>query len=206
MGNLGGSPRSNYPKIDEQKLLNVSQKKQEEHTPVIRPSRSTTERITEKTVQTKTGKGSRSARPDQIDESYDTADRVDDIMRSLRRHEWQQVDSVGEELTRLLDDRRPGEIDDDHLDSILGAAVVFLGAYLLHRRYNTEQPVQVQSDEGAVLAVIDQHDGQTKQPAIRDALDWSATKASRVTSRLEDDGKIEKLQLGRENIVRKSED
>lgn len=85
--------------------------------------------------------------------------------------------------------------------------IMLLGAisYLLHRRYQSG-PVTVQSDEEAVLALLEDHDGTMKQPELRDALDWSDSKISRVTSRLESDGTIEKYQLGRENIVKRVED
>lgn len=107
-----------------------------------------------------------------------------------------------------LADRVSVTQDDGSVDwATVGMSVAATGAlvgsaYLLHRR--TQEPaVQVQSDEDAVLAVLEKHDGQTTQPRIRDELDWSASKVSRVTSRLEDDGEIKKLQLGRENVLKR---
>lgn len=85
----------------------------------------------------------------------------------------------------------------------VGAAALLAGAaYAFHRR-RSPPTIAVQSDEEAVMEVLQQHDGQTTQPRIRDALDWSASKVSRVTSRMEDDGQIKKLQLGRENVVKR---
>lgn len=90
--------------------------------------------------------------------------------------------------------------------STLAAVLVLAGGYLLNRRFHPSSPaVMVQSDEEAVLAILDEHGGQLKQPQIRDALDWSDAKTSRVTSRLGDDGTITKLQLGRENVVKRVE-
>jgi hypothetical protein len=59
--------------------------------------------------------------PDHIDASYNTADRVDEVMASLRRDEWQQYNGVGDEIAGLLDRKRPEAMDDDQLEDRLTA-------------------------------------------------------------------------------------
>lgn len=110
------------------------------------------------------------------------------------------ADRVSDTVTR--DD---GSVDWPTVGVSVGAAALLVGAaYALHRRTRTP-PIQVQSDEDAVLEVLQQHDGQTTQPTIQEALDWTPSKVSRVTTRMEDDGQIKKLQLGRENVVKRVE-
>lgn len=57
--------------------------------------------------------------PDHIDASYNTADRVDEVVRSLRRDEWQDRDGVGETLAALLDDQRPDEMTSEQIEDTL---------------------------------------------------------------------------------------
>ncbi|ATW88506.1 IclR-like helix-turn-helix domain-containing protein [Halohasta litchfieldiae] len=58
------------------------------------------------------------------------------------------------------------------------------------------------TNETQVVDLLDQHDGQLKQADIVDSLDWSKSKTSRVLSELADDGTVEKLRIGRENVIR----
>lgn len=57
--------------------------------------------------------------PDHIDASYNTADRVEKVMDSLRRDEWQQYDGVGKNLAGMLEDQRPAAMDDEDLEDRL---------------------------------------------------------------------------------------
>lgn len=61
-----------------------------------------------------------------------------------------------------------------------------------------EQPL---SDEARVFKLLDQHDGQLRQSAVVEETGWSKSKVSRVLSRMADEGDIEKINIGRENIV-----
>jgi len=58
------------------------------------------------------------------------------------------------------------------------------------------------TNESQVIDVLEQHDGQLKQADIVEALDWSKSKTSRVLSEMADDGAIQKIRLGRENVIR----
>lgn len=60
---------------------------------------------------------------------------------------------------------------------------------------------EILTDAERVQAVLEAHGGRMKQAAIADELDWSASKTSRVLADMVEDGTVEKLQLGRENLV-----
>lgn len=117
---------------------------------------------------------------------------------------------------------------------VLGAAIVILaivgvGAFAVYRHRGafgsgvdaaapagdqpqsapvTENEAQqpVRTDEERVLDCIAAHGGRVKQAAIAEEFDWSASKTSRVISSMADDGAVEKIQLGRENLVTLPED
>jgi hypothetical protein len=57
------------------------------------------------------------------------------------------------------------------------------------------------TDEERVHAVVDDHGGQVRQSVIVSETDWSKSKVSRVLSRMAEDGTIEKIPIGRENVV-----
>ncbi|MDY6762042.1 MAG: hypothetical protein SVY41_03260 [Candidatus Nanohaloarchaea archaeon] len=92
------------------------------------------------------------------------------------------------------------------------AASVFITLavlYLLYRYHfrdwQSGDQVTVQSDEEKLLAVLDSHDRKTTQPVLQKETGWSASKVSRVTDALEEKGELEKLRLGRKNIVQRPE-
>ncbi|MFB6109837.1 MAG: helix-turn-helix transcriptional regulator [Halodesulfurarchaeum sp.] len=57
------------------------------------------------------------------------------------------------------------------------------------------------TDEDRVRRVLQAEGGRMKQSAIVEELDWSKSKTSRVLSQMEEDGEIEKLRIGRENVI-----
>ncbi|WP_394342372.1 helix-turn-helix transcriptional regulator [Salinigranum rubrum] len=57
------------------------------------------------------------------------------------------------------------------------------------------------TDEERIHAVVDDHGGQVRQSVIVSETDWSKSKVSRVLSRMAEDGTIEKIPIGRENVV-----
>lgn len=61
------------------------------------------------------------------------------------------------------------------------------------------------TDREQVLALLSDGD-RVKQTHIRDELGWSDSKTSRVLSEMADDDDIEKLRIGRENVVRSADD
>ncbi|MFC3958984.1 helix-turn-helix transcriptional regulator [Halovivax cerinus] len=62
------------------------------------------------------------------------------------------------------------------------------------------EPVAVVAPE-RVLDLLEANGGRIRQAEIAEECDWSASKTSRVVGELVDEGVVEKLQLGRENLV-----
>ncbi|MFB6201043.1 MAG: helix-turn-helix transcriptional regulator, partial [Halorhabdus sp.] len=59
----------------------------------------------------------------------------------------------------------------------------------------------VMTDPERVQALLEANGGRMRQASIADEFDWSASKTSRVIGNMVDEGTIEKLQLGRENLI-----
>lgn len=57
------------------------------------------------------------------------------------------------------------------------------------------------TDEDRVRRLLREREGRVKQSAIVDELGWSKSKASRVLSGMADEGEVEKLRIGRENVI-----
>lgn len=57
------------------------------------------------------------------------------------------------------------------------------------------------TDEDRVRKALAEDDGRMRQAALAEQLDWSASKTSRVLSGMADDETIEKIRVGRENVV-----
>ena len=57
------------------------------------------------------------------------------------------------------------------------------------------------TDEDRVRRVFRERGGRMKQSDVVEAFGWSKSKTSRVLSRMADDGEVEKLRLGRENVI-----
>lgn len=96
--------------------------------------------------------------------------------------------------------------DPNTLAIIAASVLVTLAVlYLVYRFYfSGREQVTVQSDGEKLLEILDRKGGKTTQPRLREATGWSASKVSRVTDRLEEEGEIQKLRMGRENIVRRT--
>ena len=57
------------------------------------------------------------------------------------------------------------------------------------------------TDEDKVLKLLYEADGRLRQSEINNATEWSKSKVSRLLSAMEDDEKIRKITIGRENLV-----
>lgn len=75
------------------------------------------------------------------------------------------------------------------------------GLYAYRRRAGTA-PAPDMTDDERVIQMVEDADGRLKQKRIEERTEWSAAKVSQVTSGLEEEGEIEKLRMGRENIIR----
>lgn len=99
-----------------------------------------------------------------------------------------------------------------------------LGVYGYKQRDGANEPVQgeggspagattagvsrqpIQSDADRLLAIVEDHGGQMRQAAIVESVDWSKSKVSRLVSDLAEEDQLEKIRLGRENVVTIPED
>lgn len=81
------------------------------------------------------------------------------------------------------------------------AMVVFVGYRRVNGDEDPETAAPLVTDEDRVEQLLSEHDGRMRQQAIASELDWSKGKTSRVLSRMADDDRIEKLRLGRENVI-----
>jgi hypothetical protein len=61
--------------------------------------------------------------------------------------------------------------------------------------------VEMLSDEERVLRLLDANGGRMKQAQIVKETDWSNAKVSQLLSRMDDDDAIDKLRIGRENLI-----
>jgi hypothetical protein len=57
------------------------------------------------------------------------------------------------------------------------------------------------SDEERVERLLERNDGRMKQATIVDEMGWSDAKVSQLLSAMADEGRIDKLRLGRENLI-----
>ncbi|WP_136600595.1 DUF7343 domain-containing protein [Salinigranum halophilum] len=57
------------------------------------------------------------------------------------------------------------------------------------------------TDEERVHEVLDEHDGRVRQSVVVSETGWSKSKVSRVLSGMADDGAVQKIPIGRENVV-----
>jgi len=65
----------------------------------------------------------------------------------------------------------------------------------------TEIDEELLSDEERVERLLETNGGRMKQADIVDETDWSNAKVSQLLSAMEDDGRIDKLRIGRENLI-----
>jgi uncharacterized membrane protein len=57
------------------------------------------------------------------------------------------------------------------------------------------------SDEERVLRLLDANGGRMKQAQIVKETDWSNAKVSQLLSGMDDEDAIDKLRIGRENLI-----
>ena len=81
---------------------------------------------------------------------------------------------------------------------VVGAVAAVL---LVRYRRGGARARDARTPEEQVLRLLSEQDGRLRQAEIAEALGWSASKTSRVISRMAQTGSVEKLQIGRENII-----
>lgn len=65
----------------------------------------------------------------------------------------------------------------------------------------TAHSPELLTDEDRVRHLLDRHGGRMKQSMIVEETEWSKAKVSRLLSAMADDGEIQKLPIGRENLI-----
>ncbi|MGM0592200.1 MAG: helix-turn-helix transcriptional regulator, partial [Halobacteriota archaeon] len=63
----------------------------------------------------------------------------------------------------------------------------------------TKSPVI--SDDDRVINLLRQNEGQLRQGTIVSETQWSKSKVSRLLSRMDEEGQIVKISVGRENVI-----
>ena len=64
-----------------------------------------------------------------------------------------------------------------------------------------EQDIELLSDEERVERLLERNGGRMKQAKIVEETDWSNAKVSQLLSSMAETGRIEKLRIGRENLI-----
>lgn len=99
-----------------------------------------------------------------------------------------------------------------HLAALVGIlALALLGGVLVARNRLDERNTLVAeaeprteeflTDREKVQQLVRENGGRMKQSKIVDSVDWSKAKVSRLLAELEEEGRVTKLRLGRENLV-----
>lgn len=114
----------------------------------------------------------------------------------------------------VLVDRRPDEVLAEALAPITGALV---GRWRSPENGPTDASTgksdpgappdpELLSDEERVIRLVEENDGRMKQGEIVNATDWSHAKVSQLLSQLAEEGRLEKLRIGRENLIKLADD
>jgi hypothetical protein len=87
-------------------------------------------------------------------------------------------------------DSEPRADPDDGVDSATG----------VESTTEVTEPMPM-TDEDRVLALLREHGGRMKQSQVVERTEWSKAKVSRLLSSMNEEGTVEKLSIGRENII-----
>lgn len=71
---------------------------------------------------------------------------------------------------------------------------------------DTDEMPNLATDEDRVIAALEAEDGRMRQSDLADELGWSPSKTSRVLSDMADEEQVEKLRIGRENVIDLADD
>lgn len=89
--------------------------------------------------------------------------------------------------------------------ALLGLAVLAGLGIMAYRRRAVPASAGL-TDEERVVGLLADRGGRVPQSTVVEAFGWSTSKTSRLLSRMAEEGRIEKLQIGRENLIRLAED
>lgn len=93
--------------------------------------------------------------------------------------------------------------------ALVGIGLLIAAGGLIYRRTSSDDggwsEDELQTEEEQVVSLLEEHDGRMKQKSLADTFDWSDAKVSRVTSSLAENDVLEKLTIGRENVLQLNE-
>lgn len=125
---------------------------------------------------------------------------------------------VSEQSPTVRSDRSPlsGYLPPGFGWPTIGIAVLLVlgGLFLVLRRVRTTGPEggavnpqanELVTDSERIRQILEAEGGRASQTDIDEALEWSSSKTSRVLSEMAEAGTIEKLRIGRENIIQLQE-
>ncbi|MFC6716886.1 helix-turn-helix transcriptional regulator [Natrialbaceae archaeon GCM10025810] len=135
---------------------------------------------------------------------------IDDALDSVRnakptRDETEFVETDGAGSTAASSDGDPSEANADPDGAVRPASAgqVADAASETELEYDEDDSIDVEllSDEERVLRLLRQNGGRMKQASIVKETGWSNAKVSQLLSKMDDDDEIEKLRIGRENLI-----
>ncbi len=90
---------------------------------------------------------------------------------------------------------------------VVASVLIGLGAFVRQRvrgrqhSPNSSVSPEPMTEDQRILELLETNDGQMRQADIVEAVEWSKSKTSRVLSSMAEEEAVEKIQLGRENVI-----
>jgi hypothetical protein len=110
-------------------------------------------------------------------------------------------DGAGREVTGAVPSAGGTEPVDAPLELDDAEAVEGRGAPAPDRTPMPDDDAAALADDERVLRLLAASDGRLRQSAVVERTGWSKSKTSRLLSRMSDDGRVEKVDIGRENLI-----
>ncbi|MFB6082420.1 MAG: helix-turn-helix transcriptional regulator [Halanaeroarchaeum sp.] len=107
----------------------------------------------------------------------------------------------GSESTTPPDSGSSPEEPGDQAPATGGTAVEAPGGTEKRDETADEPDLELLSDEERVERILEEHGGRMKQAQIVEETRWSNAKVSQLLSSMAEEGRVEKLRLGRENLI-----
>lgn len=130
-----------------------------------------------------------------------------DIVEWFGPHSFSELELEYYEYTDNLESDNDSD-SGNQMMLIIGVVVTISLVGLLYMLYNRKKDssnswsvTELKTDEEKIVALLEENNGRIKQKILVNEFDWSKTKVSRLTSNLENEGVIEKLTIGRENVL-----
>ena len=115
------------------------------------------------------------------------------IAALLYRRKTEEAGAPSDAVVPTASEDTPGDAP-----SAAGADAVAQGG---QEATGEEVDLSLLSDEERVERLLEQHGSRMRQAAIVEETGWSDAKVSQLLSKMADEGRVEKLRLGRENLI-----